>query len=126
MRLANVSGMNVNTGQWLRGVDHIAQSILDVLTTSPGTIVCNRDYGSDLPNLIDAPLNDAGVQALYAATAVAVAIHYPFVTLTQIAVEQGDQAGSISLGLTGVEAGSELAEPFTLSLSLPLPVPTLN
>lgn len=126
--LASVLGMDRNTGRWLAGVDHIRQSILDILTTPRGTRVCNRDYGSDLPDLIDAPLNDAGVQALYAATALAIDTWYPFVTLTQIAVEAGANPGTILLSLTGTETGVDPAQanPFTLSLPLSLPTQTVN
>jgi uncharacterized protein len=124
MMLTQVAGMNRRTGRWLYGVDHVRQSILDVLTTPLGTRVCNRSYGSDLPDLIDAPLNEAGVQALYAATAVAISTWYPFVTLDQIAVETGETPGTTLLSLTGTETGTDGTNPFTLSL--PLSPQTLN
>ncbi|NBO96416.1 MAG: phage baseplate protein, partial [Betaproteobacteria bacterium] len=39
-------GINAQTGQPLAGIDHLRQSIRDILTTRIGTRVMRRDYGS--------------------------------------------------------------------------------
>ncbi len=49
-------GMNAATGRNLTGLDHLHQSIADILSTPIGTRVMRRDYGSRLPELIDAPM----------------------------------------------------------------------
>ena len=63
-----LAGMARATGKAMAGVDHIAQSIGDILTTPLGSRVMRRDYGSLLPQLIDAPLNRATALLLIAAT----------------------------------------------------------
>lgn len=61
-------GMGADTGKPLSGVDHLRQSIRDILTTRIGTRVMRREYGSNLPALVDRPVNDALLIDLYAAT----------------------------------------------------------
>jgi uncharacterized protein len=131
MQLASVSGMDRHTGRVSAGIDHIRQSILDILTTPIGTRVCSRAYGSDLPNRIDWPMNEAGLQSIYAATALAIAAWYPFVTLTQIAVTPDPaNPGTVQIALAGFETGTapdqasadQGALDLTLSLSLSAPV----
>lgn len=46
-------GINAQTGQPLSGIDHLRQSIRDILTTRSGMRVMRRDYGSRLPALVD-------------------------------------------------------------------------
>ncbi len=53
-----MQGMSKQTGRQLDGVEHLWQSIEDILTTPKGTRVMRRDYGSDLPYLIDNPYNE--------------------------------------------------------------------
>jgi uncharacterized protein len=122
--LASVSGMDRRTGRVLTGKDHVRQSITDILTTPVGSRVCNRSYGSQLPDLIDAPMNDAGIQALYAATATAIAAWYPQITLTQIAVTAGEAPGIVTVSLTGTETdvSSTFDTAFNLALDLSLPL----
>jgi len=45
------------TGKPLSGLEHLRQSLIDILTTRVGERVMLRDYGSQLPNLIDNPTN---------------------------------------------------------------------
>ena len=51
-----MNGINAHTGQALSGIDHLRQSIRDILTTRIGTRVMRRDYGSRLPTLVDNPM----------------------------------------------------------------------
>ena len=62
-------GMNRNTGKKLSGIDHLKQSIADILTTPIGTRIMRRDYGSRLYELVDQPMNDEFSIELFAATA---------------------------------------------------------
>ena len=57
------------TGKPLSGVAHLRQSIRDILTTPLGSRVMRREYGSRLFDLVDAPLNDATIIDIFAATA---------------------------------------------------------
>lgn len=60
--------MDAKTGKPLGGVEHLRQSIRDILTTPIGTRVMRREYGSRLFELIDAPMNRSTLLAIYAAT----------------------------------------------------------
>lgn len=64
-----MDGINSSTGKRLGGIEHLRQSIRDILTTPIGSRVMRRDYGSRLFELIDAPLNRNTLLDLYAATA---------------------------------------------------------
>jgi phage baseplate assembly protein W len=67
-----MAGMARATGQALDGLDHIRQSVADILSTPMGTRVGRRDYGSLVPELVDQPMTPANILRLYAATAVAI------------------------------------------------------
>ena len=67
-------GLHRTTGKKLHGVDHIRQSIIDILTTPIGSRVMRRDYGSRLFELLDQPLHRQTVVQIYAATAEALFI----------------------------------------------------
>jgi uncharacterized protein len=64
-----MNGINSSTGKSLSGVDHLRQSISDILTTPIGSRVMRRDYGSRIFELIDAPMNRSTLLQLYASTA---------------------------------------------------------
>lgn len=93
-------GMNALDGRALSGIDHLRQSIRDILTTRIGTRVMRRDYGSELPRLIDRPMNGALAVDLYAATAKALRRWEPRFRLTSIAISAATP-GKITLALEG-------------------------
>lgn len=66
-------GINAITGKALSGLDHLRQSVRDILTTPLGSRVMLRDYGSRLFELVDAPVNSSTLMELYAATIEALA-----------------------------------------------------
>lgn len=79
-----MTGMNAKTGKQLEGLDHIRQSVADILTTPIGSRVMRREYGSLLPELIDQPLNDATLLQAYAATVMALIRWEPRIRVTAI------------------------------------------
>lgn len=95
------SGMDRITGKPLSGIDHLRQSILDILTTRIGTRVMRRDYGSRVGELIDAPANNAFAVALYAAVAEALDKWEPRFKLKKIDFKRGDD-GKVSLSFAGI------------------------
>jgi phage baseplate assembly protein W len=99
-----MSGMNSSTGRALAGLDHLRQSIRDILTTPVGSRICRRRYGSDIPELIDQPLNAATILRIYAATAYALALWEPRVTLTAVNLSR-DTDGALCVLLQGVANG---------------------
>jgi uncharacterized protein len=96
-----MQGMNRDTGKPLRGLDHLKQSIRDILTTRVGTRVMRRDYGSELPALVDRPMNDDLTVDLYAATAGALQQWEPRVRLEDIRIAKAE-VGRIELSLRAV------------------------
>ena len=96
-----MNGIDANTGKRLAGLDHLRQSIRDILTTPIGSRVMRRDYGSRLYRLVDAPLNRATILDLYAATAEALATWEPRIDVQSIQATEVD-AGRVVLSLTGI------------------------
>lgn len=86
--------------------DHIDQSIEDILTTPIGSRVMRRDYGSELPLLIDAPMNGETLVILYRATAEALARWEPRIVLRRVQAYAAS-AGRWTLELTTEEDGAE-------------------
>lgn len=93
-------GVDGQTGKPLDGIDHLRQSIRDILTTPIGTRVMRREYGSRLPELVDAPSNPNTVLELYAATAEALAKWEPRFALEKVSLASA-RPGVISLDLEG-------------------------
>jgi hypothetical protein len=110
--------MNRRTGAALSKLEHIAQSIDDILTTRQGTRVERREYGSLLPELVDQPLNPATRLRLYAATAMALMRWEPRISLAQVELVVGDLSGRAELSLTGVLVDTN--EPFNIRTPLQL------
>lgn len=113
-----MSGMHVTTGRRLDGLDHIRQSIRDILTTPVGSRVMRRDYGSLIPELIDHPVNPANQLRLNAATVMAVARWEPRVSLTRVAFSL-DGAGKVTVDLEGVtRSGPRTGAPVSLAIAI--------
>lgn len=64
-----MKGMDAKTGKELEGIEHLKQSIIDILTTPINSRVMRRDYGSRLFELVDKPINRDLTLEIYAATA---------------------------------------------------------
>ena len=94
-------GLNAATGRPIADLEHIRQSIADILATPIGTRVMRRDYGSLLPELIDQPFNDATRLRLYGATALALMRWEPRIRITRVHLASGPQAGQVELTLDG-------------------------
>jgi phage baseplate assembly protein W len=112
-------GMDARTGKALSGDAHLAQSIADILSTPVGTRLMRRDYGSRVPDLIDAPGNAATRVQLYAATATALMRWEPRIALTRVALSVADALrGRWVLDLIGTRTDTgeavDLSVPVTL------------
>ncbi len=95
-----MNGINAQTGRALSGIDHLRQSLRDILTTPIGTRVMRREYGSRLYQLVDAPMNNATLIDLYAAAAEAVARWEPRFRLTRVRAASASP-GHVVLDLQG-------------------------
>lgn len=97
-------GMNASTGRSLTGLAHLRQSIADILTTPIGSRIRRRRYGSEVPELIDQPLNEATQLRIYAATAFALRRWEPRLSLSNVQLTR-DTDGAIAVLLEGTANG---------------------
>lgn len=93
-------GMDAETGKALGGVEHLRQSIRDILTTPLGTRVMREDYGSRLFKLVDAPMNRATLLDIYAATVEAIARWEPRFKVSKVQAATA-APGAVTLDITG-------------------------
>lgn len=93
-------GTSATTGKPISDVDHLRQSVADILTTPVGSRVMRRDYGSDLPALIDQPDNAATQVRVYAAAATALMRWEPRLRLQQLRTSR-TRAGQLVLQVQG-------------------------
>ena len=93
-------GMNRNTGDAITDIDHIRQSIRDILITPEGSRIARRDYGSLLSVLIDQPQNEVIRLQVMAAVYVAISRWEPRVRLSAVNLTS-DFDGSMVVELTG-------------------------
>lgn len=109
--------MDRYTGQTLDDLAHIRQSIADILTTPIGSRIKRRDYGSQLPEMIDQPLTGATLLRAYSATIVALIRWEPRIRVRAITrLVHADRPGAVTLGLDAVRADKDE----TITLYVPL------
>lgn len=103
-------GVNASTGKPLAGIEHLRQSVRDILSTPVGSRVMRRGYGSQLFRLVDAPLNASTRMDLFAATADALAQWEPRIAVEGISASQ-PRPGVVVLDLVGryLPDGTEIA-----------------
>lgn len=92
--------LNHNTGGAVEGWDHVVQSIQTILATRLNARVFRREFGSEVPALVDAPMNEASVLMLYVAVAEALERWEPRFELTDVSVG-GAANGVITMTLIG-------------------------
>jgi phage baseplate assembly protein W len=95
-----INGMNAKTGQALCGIEHLEQSIRDILSTPVGTRVMRRSYGSRLMYLLDGPMNETMMAQMQAAVVEALNNYEPRLKLTQVVVS-GAESGRVILTIEG-------------------------
>ncbi|WP_338014297.1 GPW/gp25 family protein [Sphingomonas cavernae] len=111
--------MDATTGRPLEGLDHLRQSIADILSTPIGTRVARRDYGSLLFELLDQPMAGSGRIRLYAAIAVALSRWEKRLRLKRVAIERGDTPGAFTVTIEGIRTDSPAPNSFA-RLTVPL------
>ena len=94
-------GMSASTGKELKGIEHLKQSIIDILSTPIGSRVMRREYGSRFFELVDKPITQGFAIELYAATAEALLKWEPRLKLDKVQVTEVKE-GKITLGLQGI------------------------
>lgn len=93
-------GMNQQNGKRMTELDHVRQSVRDILITPVGSRLVRRDYGSLIPELIDRPQNDALRLQMMAATYGAICRWEPRIRLNKIQIASA-MDGTMTVDLTG-------------------------
>lgn len=101
--MTGVIGMDMKTGRPLTGIEHLKQSIRDILTTPIGSRVMRRDYGSNLMALLDRPMNSQLVVDVQVAVSMALSLQEPRLQLNRVTVElpSDDRAQGVSMAAGG-------------------------
>ncbi len=95
-----MQGMSNQNGRYLDDLEHLKQSIVDILTTPIGSRVICRDYGSNLFKLTDQPVNRDLFPKIYAAVAEALGKWEPRFKVEKISINS-IRDGHINLSLIG-------------------------
>lgn len=98
-------GMDRRTGQAISGIDHLRQSIEDILSTPVGSRRIRPEYGSQLRRFVDLPVNDGWKSAVQAEVARALGRWEPRLRLERVRVVSV-VGGQITLQLAGEYMGS--------------------
>ena len=99
--MAGSTGVDADIGTVLNDWQHVQQSIVKVLTTPIGSRVMRRDFGSEIPDMIDAKMIQKNVLAVYSAAATAIAKWEPRFRVTGAALARLTAAGEVALQVTG-------------------------
>ena len=113
MSNAKYAGMDRNSGMAIEDLDHIRQSVSDILNTPVGSRVMRRNYGSLLSELIDQPQNGVLRLQMMAVCYTALLQWEPRVSLTAITFST-DYTGKMVVELTGNR--SDTATDFSLNI----------
>ena len=108
-------GLHRTAGQRIAGLEHIRQSILDILTTYPGERIMRPEYGSRLRDLIDRPVNAQWLADLYFEVAHAIQRWEPRVRVQKVA-SRIDAPGHVVLDIT-FRLGGDIT-PYSLQVRL--------
>ena len=96
-----MKGMDAKTGKTLEGIEHLKQSIIDILTTPVNSRIMRRDYGSRLFELVDKPINRDFTLEIYAAVAGALEKWERRFKLEKVKITEVKE-GRVTLNLEGV------------------------
>jgi len=100
--MADSAGISATTGQLLTDWAHVEQCVRRILSTSVGTRVMRRDFGSKLQDLVDAKMTQANVLAVYSAAAVAIEANEPRFRAYRASLSALGGDGGLSMGLFGL------------------------
>ena len=95
-----MQGMNINTGRSIEDMEHLRQSITNILSTPIGSRIMRREYGSRLFKRLDAPLTGELLAEIYADVVEALFSYEPRIEVTNVSVVSMDQ-GHLRLDVTG-------------------------
>lgn len=92
-------GLSARSARPIDGIDHLRQSILDILSTYPGERIMRPEYGSRVRDLIDRPINAQWLADLYFEVAHAIQRWEPRVRVLKVGAAM-TQPGHVTIDLT--------------------------
>lgn len=101
LQIKQLVGMSALTGELLTPIQHLYQSIEDIIFTPLGSRVMRRTYGSRLFDLIDENLTQRTLMRIYAAIADALQKWEPRFILKRVQLYSTDQKSKLTLQLYG-------------------------
>ena len=111
--------MNRTTGAAISGLEHLRQSVGDILSTPIGSRVMRREYGSLVPELIDHPDNNASQVRMFSAVASALLRWEPRFRLTRVGVQRdAERPGYALIELHGSYHEGRRPAPLSLQVSV--------
>lgn len=110
-----MAGLNAKIGEWIGDFDHLVQSVNKILTTRVGTRVMRREFGSDVPSLLDAPGNEMTIVDTTMAVAIALDRWEPRFELQYVNLS-GGSAGIFEFDVNGIYRAN--AAPVTIPVQL--------
>lgn len=96
-----VLGMSKDSGRTISGLEHLYQSIKDIFMTRKGTRVMRADYGSDLMELLDKPVNETWVASVIIAVSECLEQWEPRFILSAVEVTAAGDSGRFDVALEG-------------------------
>lgn len=101
--------MSRETGKQLTEIEHIKQSLADLISTPIGSRLMRRRYGTKLANLLDQPTSEALFLKCYSTIYTAILLWEPRVEISRLYVSEVNQ-GKTVLNLEGtiVQSGESL------------------
>ena len=100
-------GMDRHTGQPISGLDHLLQSIEDILTTPMGSRLMRPEYGSTIRRFVDLPVSEGWKSAVQAEVARSLGRWEPRLKLDQVRVISVI-GGQINLKIVGQYLGDSV------------------
>lgn len=112
---ATYTGMNPHGTGTLTDADQLWQSVRDILTTPLASRVMRRDYGSLIPDLLDAPQNAVTRLQLMSAAVIALMRWEPRISLNAVDIRYS-ASGAVEAELSGLITETMQAARSTLTL----------
>lgn len=117
--MSSYIGMNAATGRTVTGIEHLQQSVADILTTPIGSVLTLREYGSYNMALIDQPMTPALRLQIIAASMMALLRWEPRARPANVSLSMGQSASAWVMDLTLVMQEGPLAGQ-TVAFTMPL------
>lgn len=82
----SLAGMCRDTGLPMSGVEHLSQSLADILSTPLGSRRMRPEYGSNIPRMVDQPVNPGWIAAVQSDAARAIVRWEPRILLRRVSL----------------------------------------